>query len=240
MARVLKDGGIAGFCEPGPTHSKTAEAQHEMRNNKVIENDIVLSDIFRMSQAYGFTEMKVAFATIHPWLVPLADVDAFPSRAEQFTQGVYSRTAHFPIFFLYKGDPTIRDSRNRAGLTGRITLRSPRISVASGEPVRVTIDVVNTSAKRWLASGTSAGCVNVGAMLREQTDSLNMARSRAYRSSLSRIDIEAGGCVGDVEVNLGVLEPGEYLVDIDLVSEHVCWFNSLSETRVTLPVSVHA
>ena len=42
---VLKPGGMVGLSEPGPHHSKTAQSQMEMRQFKVLENDIIIEDI---------------------------------------------------------------------------------------------------------------------------------------------------------------------------------------------------
>ena len=46
MGRVLRPGGLAGFSEPGPSHSKDAQSQHEMRRYGVPERDLVLEDVW--------------------------------------------------------------------------------------------------------------------------------------------------------------------------------------------------
>src|SRR2546427_12858433 len=61
LARVLKPGGIAGFCEPGPNHSKTAQSQFEMRNYTIVENDILMGDIWAWAKAAGSTSL---YATV--------------------------------------------------------------------------------------------------------------------------------------------------------------------------------
>ena len=40
LGRVLQQGGVAGFAEPGPEYSKTPQSQFEMRTHGVVENDI--------------------------------------------------------------------------------------------------------------------------------------------------------------------------------------------------------
>lgn len=47
LGRVLRPGGIAGFSEPGPNHSKAAHSQFEMKNFTVVENDVVMADIWQ-------------------------------------------------------------------------------------------------------------------------------------------------------------------------------------------------
>ena len=69
MVRVLKPGGIAGFSEPGPTHSRAPQSQAEMRNYRVIENDVVVEDIWRDAKAAGFADIRIAaFAATAPLL----------------------------------------------------------------------------------------------------------------------------------------------------------------------------
>ena len=54
--RVLRPGGIAGFSEPGPDHSKAPHSQFEMQHYVAVENDVVMRDIWAWAQRAGFTE----------------------------------------------------------------------------------------------------------------------------------------------------------------------------------------
>lgn len=180
MARVLKDGGIAGFSEPGPNHSKDGEAQREMCSWRVIENDIVLSRLFENSRQYGFTDLKLSVATIHPPLVPFDEITGYLSQPTVFLDALRERVTNYPIFFLYKGDPTIRDSRSALDLSARIILSPTSLVVKKGEPVKLRADIVNTSPKVWR----------------------------------------------------------KYSLEIDLVSENVCWFQSHSGVMATATITV--
>jgi SAM-dependent methyltransferase len=242
MARVLREGGIAGFCEPGPHHSRSPESQFEMRNSKVIENDIVLGDIFEHARSFGFTEMKVAAATVHPPLVPLAELGGYFDRANSLVEDVRHRTTNYPIFFLYKGEPRITDSRDGADLRADLKVSRVSLRARQGEPVRVSVDVTNTSPKTWLPSGASHGCVNLGGMLERTGRGLQLASSKEFRFGLSQVEVPPGGKVLGVEVKLEPLEPGDYVLQLDLVSEYVCWFGASSNTavRVALRVDPHS
>ena len=55
--RILKPGGIAGFGEVGPHHSRSSQSQKEMRTYKVLENDVVLEHLKELSQQIGFSEL---------------------------------------------------------------------------------------------------------------------------------------------------------------------------------------
>ena len=58
--RVLKNGGLAGFSEPGRQHSQSPVSQYEMLHYGVIENDIKLEDVKRLTDEAGFSQMLVA------------------------------------------------------------------------------------------------------------------------------------------------------------------------------------
>ena len=55
LARVLKPGGIAGFAEPGPRHSRTPVSQFEMRNYRVVENDVDVHAILAVGEGRGLS-----------------------------------------------------------------------------------------------------------------------------------------------------------------------------------------
>jgi SAM-dependent methyltransferase len=60
LARVLRPGGIAGFSEPGPNHSKAATSQYEMKNYTAFESDVVMKDIWQWARAAGFSSLELA------------------------------------------------------------------------------------------------------------------------------------------------------------------------------------
>ena len=108
MARVLKPGGIAVFHEPGPEHSGTADAQHEMRHFSVIENDIDIHAIWRLAQACGFTDIRVALPALQSPVVRLSDFDRLaagrPSLPDlrDLAQNVFDFSYNLRIFALHK------------------------------------------------------------------------------------------------------------------------------------------
>lgn len=239
MARVLSDGGIAGFAEPGPRHSSSAESQFAMRNHTVIESDIVLADIFDTAKRFGFTEMKIAVAPIYPIMVPIADLRRFLDKPRSLAIATKARVSNFPIFFLYKGVPKSTDSRVRDDLEGVLKLAKSEILGDCRTPVRFEVEARNTSPKVWRASGTKLGCVNLGAFLHESASKAGILKPKQYRFSLSLRDVQPGEVIRK-EVNLGLLRPGNYILDIDLVSEHVCWFGSICNSKLSVAIRVRS
>ena len=59
FARVMKEGGIAGFSEPGRNHSRSPQAQFEMSNFNVLENDIDVNKLFITAKRVGFSNFEL-------------------------------------------------------------------------------------------------------------------------------------------------------------------------------------
>jgi len=77
MGRVLRPGGVAGFSEPGPHHSRDAQSQHEMRRYGVPEFDLVLEEVWGHATAAGFAELSVAIFDPAPQWVGIEQFTAF-------------------------------------------------------------------------------------------------------------------------------------------------------------------
>ena len=109
MARVLKPGGIAVFHEPGPQHSGTSDAQYEMANFAVIENDIDVHAIWANAQGCGFTDIRMALPALKAPVVRLSDFDRIaagrPSMPDlrDAMQNIFDFSYNLRIFALTKG-----------------------------------------------------------------------------------------------------------------------------------------
>ena len=77
MGRVLRPGGIGGFSEPGPNHSKDPQSQHEMRRYMVPERDLVIEDVWRWASEAGFSDLSLAVFAPAPQWVAISAFDDF-------------------------------------------------------------------------------------------------------------------------------------------------------------------
>ncbi len=108
MARVLRPGGIAAFHEPGPEHSRTPDAQWEMRTYDVIENDIDIHRVWRAAQACGFANIRISLPVLHAPVVDLAQFDRVaagrPSRSDLriVMQNTVNFSYNLRVFSLHK------------------------------------------------------------------------------------------------------------------------------------------
>ncbi len=227
MSRVLKRGGIAGFSEPGPNQSKDPASQMEMRKYKVLENDIIIEKIWELAQVAGFTDIKLALWNIPPTLLPMENFLNFPKHQDlkqKYINHTFIRSRHFNIFFLQKGeaDP-LNDSRNAEGLTCLLESVDKKLELSCTEDSTIDIElsVENTSDKQWLPSGQNRGSVNIGASLSTVGETERFIRDFRFQLSTQRI------MPGDsliASIHLPPLHQGSFKLEVDLVSEHVCWF----------------
>jgi SAM-dependent methyltransferase len=242
MARVLKPGGIAGFSEPGPEHSKTAQSQYEMRTNQLIENDIVMSEIWFAAQAAGFTDIKLALFNPKPILVPIERFDAYitgTEDGEDFLAEARQEMQHRRVFFLYKGESqTPPDSRQREGLKAelKVELSSPAITV--GNSVSLNVVVTNTGSAIWLPSEARVGGVRFGVHLFD--DNAKLLDLDYFRQNLTDDQARHVGPGETIEFVAEVPSPsaGDFILECDLVSEGICWFEHNGSATVRFRIKV--
>lgn len=242
LGRVLADGGIAGFAEPGPEHSRSPQSQYEMKKFKVIENDIDIQEIWQQAQQAGFTDIKLAVFNIPLFQLGMREFEDFLSGGEtsqRYAEAARAFMQNQRNFFLYKGKPAMSDSRYRAGLTGKISVALRSSSVKEGEIIRARATVTNSSASVWLPRSAGIGAVHLGCHV---YDSDGKVFQHSYhwealttgegRHILPNETVET-------EVYVPALPRGRYILEFDLVSNEVCWFvavNGSQPVRVAVEV----
>jgi SAM-dependent methyltransferase len=237
MARVLRPGGIAGFSEPGSWHSRSPQAQYEMRHYNVIENDIVIDDIERWALDAGFSRLELAVFDSQSYRLNWKDYQnliAGGIAAEQYVDVVRQAAADRRAFFLYKAGTSVPDSRERRGLNGAVRVTLETAGATAGSDLRGEMTVVNTGANVWLPSDAPLGPVLVGVHLLAR-DGTPIARD------FGRVHLPRGMKPGEsVRFAFTVPAPpaGEFRLVFDLVSEHVCWFEMNGSEVATVDVSV--
>ena len=236
LARVLRPGGIAGFSEPGPNHSKAATSQYEMKNFTALENDVVMADIWRWASAAGFSGLELAIFSTESCRVSLQqfeDLVAGGAPLDEYGERLRGFLTGHQTFFLRKGEQTM-DSRERDGLRGEIAIHLERAEVRGGEALRGRATVQNVGDAVWLPGQTPIGGVNLGVHLRARD-------GRPIAVDFGRIGLETSTVPGQAQVvdfAFAPPAPGEYLLEFDLVSEGVGWFEMNGSATATVAIAV--
>lgn len=242
MSRVLKPGGIAGFSEPGPHHSLSPQSQYEMRNYRVLEDDVHLRRIWQSARQGGFAGMSIAVFSSRPTLLGLGSFEDYleGGRANRdFADATRSEMHNRRMFFLRNGGtPPPLDSRSRAGLAADVTVSLSQSTVHQGVAVVAKARVKNTGRAIWLPHGARPGGVFLGAHLLDAAG--NLREIDFFRQPLTAGEgrpVKPGEIV-ELEGRLPMLPPGAYLLEFDLVSESVGWFAMSGSHPVRLELRV--
>jgi 2-polyprenyl-3-methyl-5-hydroxy-6-metoxy-1,4-benzoquinol methylase len=231
FSRVLGKDGRVVFAEPGERHSASAESQQAMRQFGVIENDIVLADIWPIAQSAGFESMKVAAHATAP-LLTLAEFESLrtPSSSGGTMRRLYDEV-YFPLnsggrLFVLGKTETSRDSRFREGLSCKLSATVHH----EGPMLRINLVARNTGSNAWRESGGEPGCVNAGLILRRRdgTWDYEFQRDEFLRSRLLPGE--------EISFSVRVLSDaiGPHELYADLVAEHVIWFGQNNQSPIRL------
>jgi SAM-dependent methyltransferase len=240
FGRVLRDGGIAGFSEPGRYHSRAPQSQYEMRHHQVLENDIDLNEIFTMARAAGFTDLTMrGLSDLEMTLADYNEMfggDDRVSLSERVWERTHAVMATRSIFFLHKGARRL-DSRSAEGLNATIRVSRTDVDVAAGETFSLAFTLVNVGRSAWLDRADEIfGLVRLGSHLSDgdgKIITIDLARYELPRR------IEPGE-TADIAVDIALPTPGRFLMSFDLVSEGVSWFENLGVKPVTVRINVGA
>ena len=245
FARLLKPGGIAGFSEPGPCHSRKPQSQMEMKNYGVLENDIHLPAIFGLAREVGFSDvscrlhadMELTLEQYNSLLNTKIEARTENETADleqailsNIRRGMLEKT----IFFLGKGTVNL-DSRGTAGLSHFIQIDKSEYETPLRQPLAVNVAITNTGAARWLRENHyNIGVVRLGGHLYDGNGNLvDLDFSRDPFLD----DILPGQTV-QTRVMLPFPSRGNFSVTFDLVSEGVSWFEILGAQPRSIRVRV--
>lgn len=235
--RVLKPGGIIGFNEPGSVHSQTAQSQYEMRNFKVLENDIHLNEIKALAEAIGFGELRVKLLLTPDFEMSYADYVRTtkwklpPSAARH---NAVAATRNGTVFFFTKGT-YINDSRSHTGLSHQLEVLSSDKTVRVGQPCNIIVRAHNSGSGRWLHKNVAdIGVVKAGVHLYKADGTL---LDLDFGRGVLKSDVMPGNSA-EISITVTFSEPGDYKLELDMVSEAVIWFGLLGSETQTVQVSV--
>lgn len=234
MGRVLKDGGIAGFREPGVRHSQSAVSQAEMNNHVVLENDIDVNQIFATAKKYGFT--VITFRLQGRTEISLDQYNELMQvgkrsrwhKAHNALQKEAMENLRFvmesrSVFLLFKG-ATVLDSRSVEGLQCRLAVDNQNFQVMPSSEQAIPLTIHNTGSASWLNQNTKdIGVVKIVAHLYDESGKL--VDFDFLRQPIEHV-VKAGESLATV-IKLRFNQSGTFQLKINLLAEQVVWFEHL-------------
>lgn len=121
-------------------------------------------------------------------------------------------------------------------LAGRLEVVSAPETCRLGEEVEIAVRAANTGRSPWRSSaqGQETGGVALGAHLFRGVDEVDWAWARAELPA----GVPPGGSV-DLALRVAApLQPGAYRVELDLVAEHLAWFEDLGSPLLVRALEV--
>lgn len=242
MSRILNATGIAGFSEPGPNHSRAIGAQLEMRNYRVLEDDIRVQEIWSSAKEAGFKQIKLAVYTPQTSLLSLPEFEDYLDSGltnQRFAEVTRFHMQQHRMFFLKKSlVPQVPDSRRSAGLTGNLEVKLASAAVKNGAPLIAQVVITNSGLATWLPNSAKIGAVRLGCHL--LSTSGEMLEMSFFQQPLIPGDgrsIKPGETL-KLEAHIPSPPKGNYILEFDLVSASVIWFSMKGSRPVRLPIQI--
>lgn len=197
-AEMLMPGGLLIMAEPGPKHESHPASVQVMKTYGILEKGITEKELQKMIRDTAFEDVK------------------------KFPYGF----GEVEILLLKKKGTRVYTSKGPNLLSARIEPRMRRGDLKAGEPWTAALRVHNIGDTLWLHKTVDGvGEVRIGFQLKSAERVL--LNENYHRAALPR-DLAPGESV-DIETVLPpVTAPGDYILEIDGVSEGIIWFKDLT------------
>lgn len=140
---------------------------------------------------------------------------------------LFHRTPEGRAVFICRKGNLYPDSTSLNHLAAELTLLDGPRAAAPGAPLRFRLRTENRGLARWLAAGeagTEKGAVRLTAHLLDQNEE---ELFRYYAGAVLKKDL-APGEAEILEIEMRAPErPGLYVLEFDMLSEHLAWFDDL-------------
>jgi 2-polyprenyl-3-methyl-5-hydroxy-6-metoxy-1,4-benzoquinol methylase len=240
FARLLVNGGVAAFAEPGPRHAGAPRSQFEADTYGVVERDVDVHQIWRTARASGFSDLRLSVFHGPPYQVSLDDYEQLLAGGpvqEQWLASTRTFLRHVRFFSLVKGGSERADSRTPQGLHCDIRVEAAKLVAKSGEPIRFTTVVTNSGSAIWRPSADVRGGVSLGTHLYDASGALVNFDFHTQPLATPPREIAPGETVR-CAVSLPPLTKGHYRLELDCVASHVTWFAQAGARPQVLEIAV--
>jgi SAM-dependent methyltransferase len=235
FSRVLKPGGRAGFNEPGPIHSRSPQAQDEMRRFNVLENDIIIQEIQQIARDVGFPHLELALFYPEAVFTTLSGFDNFMAGhpSQPFDHALRLHMANRRMFFLEKGEDSDRLSITPEGLDATLQVvplwTGP---VPTGDRLQARVHARNTGQTIWRPSRWPLGPVRLGASSQGEAGEPSVDFLRHDLPDRAAPGLRPGEAVDFTADFSAPTTRGTSNLQFQLVAEGVAWFGETSVLQI--------
>jgi ubiquinone/menaquinone biosynthesis C-methylase UbiE len=268
IARVLTDGGVALFSEPGAGHASASVSKSAMRDFGVLEQDVLIADFSRACRAAGFVDVRIKALS---YAIPAFDLT--PEQWQQWSRLAKSKRPLRALQKIMRGAAEFVGLGKQGALfeeafgmslvrTLRHAIEDHPIIVASKKPLGLSVPLAQRVAAIDVDMSDRAsigGAVAVRARLTNRgQESWGSVQSgigqvrlgvqlldedgRMRQRDYQRVDLPGVVAPGaSIVLSFGCQAPGvagEYMLKFDLVAEGVTWFETAGSPVVTRRLTV--
>ena len=237
FGRVLADGGIAAFAEPGPRHAEAPRSQFESQTYGVVERDVDVHDIWRTARANGFADLRMSVFHGPAFQVPLEDYEQLLAGGpvqEAWLASTRKFLRHVRFFSLVKGGEAAADSRSPTGLQCDIRVVTDQGDGVEG-PRILEVAITNSGTATWLPSNELRGGVSLGSHLYDVSGTLVSFDFHVVPLTDPPRAILPGESVR-TRFTVPAVPPGRHRLELDCVASHVTWFAQAGSKPVSFPL----
>jgi SAM-dependent methyltransferase/uncharacterized protein YbaR (Trm112 family) len=208
FARIMRPGTTMVLTEPGIEHERAAVSIDVMREHGILER--------------GFDR-----AGLEGYISGLTLGNVQHYRSDTHPHDLYS---------VHKEGTFETDSLAPRALVAGIVPEPARQGLRTGEAIELTVTITNQGDTRWLAATPGeTGEVHLGAQLFDASHAL--LREDYARVKLPR-DLRPRETVRLRCVLPPIRQPGDYLIELDMVDTEYLWFKAYAYQPVAWPVSI--
>jgi hypothetical protein len=201
-------------------------SQMEMRNFKVIEDDVIIENLEVLARKAGFNTFEVGIYNPIPKFFSVAEFNyLLDKNPAEMIKPTLDFMENVRLIKITKDGNEVLNSLHSETLKCRIEGEI----INSNALVRIT----NNSDYTWLKSGSEVGSVNLVMHLLDEDK--NTIKFDFQRFKLRETEICPGDCV-EIVLPLPKFEKQFTYIELDLVSEHIAWFKFIGNEPLILSI----
>ncbi len=130
-------------------------------------------------------------------------------------------------------------SQSQTKLRADIGVKFIRRKIRCNEALTGHVEIMNTGKSKWLTGTEDFGQVNLGAhLLNEERTMLDFDYFRYNLRTDNEFGVINPGDSIDFDIRVPNPGKGKYILELDMVSEEICWFHDVGSRKIEIEIEV--